>query len=121
MLTEEEEKFLAFWKENREREKSPKKLLSLGLPIGLLIGFAILINYISGWYLRATMVGYSQSTPVVLVIAIIFIALFCSVFYKRHRWDLNEQKFIELTARKEGENNSAPMQHDGSIDSQVSK
>ena len=100
MLTPEEEKFLIYWAKNRNKEKTLKSQLSLGLPIGLLIGVAILANFATGWYTRATMVANSQSTPIVLVVAIIFIALFCSVFYKRHRWEMNEQRFLELEYKK---------------------
>ncbi|MDB5190737.1 MAG: hypothetical protein JWQ96_300 [Segetibacter sp.] len=100
MLTPDEEKFIVYWAANRKREKTFKSQLSLGLPIGLIIGLAVLANFMTGWYTRATMVANSQSTPIVLVIAIISIALFCSVFYKRHRWEMNEQTFMELNHKK---------------------
>jgi membrane protein YdbS with pleckstrin-like domain len=110
MLSTEEEKFLRYWKDNRGREKSPLRQLSMGLPIGLLIGAGIILNFATGWYTRANMVANSQSTPIVLVIAIIMIALFCSVFYKRHRWEMNEQRYKELNARIEREKSSGAMQ-----------
>ncbi len=101
MLTADEEKFLIWWKENRENEKKPLKKLSLGLPLGILIGVGILLNFLSGWYTRATMVANSQSTPLVLIIAIILIALFCSFFYKQHQWEMNDQRYRELVFKKE--------------------
>lgn len=101
MLTSDEEKFLIWWKENRENEKKPLKKLSLGLPLGILIGVGILLNFLSGWYTRATMVANSQSTPLVLIIAIISIALFCSFFYKQHQWEMNDQRYRELVFKKE--------------------
>lgn len=101
MLTNEEEKFLKWWSENRLLQQSPLKQLSLGLPLGILIGIGILLNFMSGWYTRATMVANSQSTPMVLIIAIIIISLFCSYFYKKHQWEMNEQRYKELLYKKQ--------------------
>jgi hypothetical protein len=120
MLTQEEEKFIIYWKENREREKSLPRQLSLGLPIGLLIGIGILLNFISGWYARATMVANGESTPLVLIISIIIITVFCSIFFKRHQWDLNEQRYLELLHRKRLENSSSNVQQQNDSNSQVS-
>ncbi len=106
MLTAEEEKFLTWWKENRENENKPLKKLSLGLPLGILIGVGILLNFLSGWYTRATMVANSQSTPLVLILAIVFIAIFCSFFYKQHQWEMNDQRYQELLYKKEKQNSS---------------
>jgi len=105
MLTQEEEKFLIYWEKNRIRQKSMKSQLSMGIPIGLLIGVGIVLNLVSGWYTRATMVANSQSTPLVLIIAIILIAVFCSIFYKRHQWEMNEQRYLELMYKKKLEDN----------------
>ena len=106
MLTEQEEKFLLYWEKNKDKERGLFKQLSLGLPIGLLIGIGILLNFISGWYTRATMVANSQSTPLVLIFAVIIIAVFCSIFYKRHQWEMNDQRYQELKIKKELQNSS---------------
>lgn len=121
MLSEQEEKFLIYWEKNKEREKSFFRQISLGLPIGLVIGIGILLNFMSGWYTRATMVANAQSTPLVLVVAIIIIAFFCSIFYKRHQWEMNDQKFQELKIKKGLQESSPQMQHNPSKDSQVSE
>jgi hypothetical protein len=118
MLTEEEEKFLVYWEGNREKEKSLSRRLFMGVPIGLLIGLGILLNFISGWYTRATMVANSQSTPMVLIIAIILIALFSGYFYKQFQWEMNEQRFLELQYKKQ--KSSSPMQQENGLNSQVS-
>jgi hypothetical protein len=104
MLTQEEEKFLLYWAENRDKAKSIKSQLSMGLPLGLLIGLGIILNYVSGWYTRANMVANGQSTPLVLIFAIIFIVIFCTIFYKRHQWEMNEQRYMELEYKKKLEN-----------------
>ena len=106
MLSAEEEKFLVYWEKNRDKKKSLKSQVSFGLPLGLMIGAGIILNYASGWYTRANMVANSQSTPLVLIIAIILIAIFCSVFYKRYQWDMNEQRYLELMYKKKIENNA---------------
>jgi predicted membrane channel-forming protein YqfA (hemolysin III family) len=116
MLNEEEQRFYNEWKKSRLGEKSLFKQLSLGLPIGLLFGIAILLNFFTGWYKRANMVANSQSTPMVLFIAIAIIAIFCSVFYKRHRWEMNEQRFRELQYKMD--KNEAAMQQEQPADSQ---
>ncbi len=118
-MTPEEEKFLSYWQKNRERERSLPRQLFLGLPLGILISLGILLNFVSGWYSRATMVANSQSTPLVLILAVVIITLFCSIFYKRHQWDMNEQRFLELSYKKELENTSGVVQHDTDINSQV--
>lgn len=120
MLTQEEEKFLHHWEKNRLSEKTLAKQLALGLPLAFLIGIGIILNYISGWYTRATMVANSQSTPLVLIVAIIVIALFCSIFFKKHQWEMNEQRYLELKAKSESENSSQPMQQQEENDSQIS-
>lgn len=121
MLTEQEEKFLIYWEKNKELERSIFKQISLGLPIGLVIGIGILLNFMSGWYTRATMVANSQSTPLVLIFAIVIIAFFCSIFYKRHQWEMNDQRYQELKIKKELQNSAQQMQQNSLIDSQVSK
>ena len=117
MLTQEEEKFFQYWDENRLKEKSIFKQLSMGFPIGLLIGSGIVLNFATGWYSRANMVANSQSTPMVLIIAIIIIAIFCSVFYKRHRWEMNEQRYMELKFKKDKSTTS--MQQEVDINGQT--
>ena len=110
MISAEEEKFLAYWEKNRIRDKSLFKQLSYGLPIGMLFGIGILLNFMTGWYSRANMVANGQSTPLVLIFAIVLIAIFCGIFFKRHQWEMNEQRFVELSMRKERDKSSTEMQ-----------
>jgi hypothetical protein len=103
MLTENEKAFLKYWEANRLREKKVNKQLLLGLPIGLLFAVPVLMLLFSGkfWYERANMEANSQSSPVVLIIAIICIAVFVALFYKRHQWDQREQHYLELNQREQ--------------------
>lgn len=108
MLTEPEKQFLRYWEANRLREKKLNKQLLLGLPIGLLFAIPVLLMLFSGkfWYERANMEANSQSSPIVLMIAIICIAVFVAVFYKRHQWEMKEQQYLELKAREKEEEES---------------
>ena len=112
MLTKEDEEFILFWEKNRIREKGIFRQLSLGLPLGVLISIGIILNFMTGWYSRANMVANSQSTPLVLIFAIVLIAVFCSIFYKQHQWEMNEQRFIELKIKKDKEKSSSEKQQD---------
>lgn len=103
MLTEKEKMFIVYWKQNREKQKRFFKQLALGLPLGLLFAVAIFINLVSGWYKRATMVFNSypslSTLILVLMLAVILIVVFVSVYSVKHKWDMNEQRYRELTAR----------------------
>jgi membrane protein YdbS with pleckstrin-like domain len=103
MLTQQEKQFLRYWEANRLREKKLNKQLLVGLPIGLLFAVPVLIALFSGklWYKRADMQANASSSPVILIIAIICIAVFVAVFYKRHQWEMREQHYLELKAKEE--------------------
>jgi len=96
MLSEKEKAFIKYWEENRIKKKSILKQLFPGLPIGLLLGAAILLTLDSGWYERANMVAQAQSSPFILFIAIAGIVAFTGFFYKKFRWEMNEQAYREL-------------------------
>ncbi|MBX2924036.1 MAG: hypothetical protein KF746_17690 [Chitinophagaceae bacterium] len=105
MLTDEEKSFMIYWEQNRLKEKRTFRQLLIGLPLGLIFTLPILINFISGWYKRADMVGRAQFNPAVLISAAIIIAVFFAIFNKRHRWEMNEQRYLELKSKAEsGEN-----------------
>ncbi len=100
MLTQREEKFITWWQQNREKEKKTMRQLFIGLPIGLLFGGGILLSLGTGWYERVNMVANSQFNPNVLTIAIVAIAVFIGIFYKKYKWDMYEQQYRELMAKK---------------------
>jgi len=101
MLSDEEKTFLEYWEKNREREKKNFKQLMIGLPLGLLFALPILVNFFSGWYTRADMVGRSQFNPLILIIAVLGIAIFLGLFSKKHQWDMREQRYQELKSRED--------------------
>ena len=106
MLSEEEKNFLVYWEEHRSSEKKTMKQWLVGLPVGMLFGIPIFINFFSGWYKRAAMDLNSRLTsdrfnPLVLIIAVVLIISFMAIFSKRHRWEMNEQRYKELKARQD--------------------
>lgn len=109
MLSEKEKAFLKYWEENRVKEKSIVRQFFPGLPIGLCLGIAILVLFESGWYERANMVAQAQSNPLVLIIGLIAIVAFSGFFYKKFRWEMNEQTYKELKLKSgyEEENEKA--------------
>lgn len=103
MLTEEERKFVDYWAKNRERQATLRYQLMFGFPLGVLVSLPLLINFIFGrfWYKRADAVGSSQFNPLVLIFAVLLISVFVAIFYKKFQWERNEQRFLELTRRKQ--------------------
>lgn len=106
MLTDREKAFMEYWRQHRDKEKKTFRQLLVGLPIGLVFVIPIVINYSSGWYKRANMWanGHTEeSSGTVLVVAALIILVFIAVFSKKHRWDMNEQDYLELQAREQKE------------------
>jgi uncharacterized BrkB/YihY/UPF0761 family membrane protein len=109
MLTEEETRFIEYWESNRLRRKRFFKQLSIGLPLGVLLVIAIFVSFLSGWHRQADIElrSQSQSQPdyssviLVLVIAALLIVVFTAVFSARHKWDMCEQRYRELLAKKD--------------------
>ncbi len=101
MLNEEESQFVKYWEENRLKRKRGFKRLLLGLPLATILTVAILFNFLSGWYRRAEMDLKSNGSLIIVVfIAAILIVIFTTVFSAYHKWDINEQRYRELLAKR---------------------
>ena len=111
MLSEREKQFIEYWEANRDKEKKTNRQLLIGLPIGLLFTIPILLSVFSAkfWYKRADMEANSTS-PTVLLVAVLVIAVFIAIFYKRHQWEMKEQQYQELKAKERRETGSDPKQ-----------
>ncbi|HTE07241.1 MAG TPA: hypothetical protein VK628_00675 [Flavitalea sp.] len=98
MLNEKERLFVEYWKTHRDKEKRVGYQLITGLPIGLLFALPVMLLLFSGrfWYKRADMEANSSLNPIVLILAVLFIATFVALFYKRHQWDMRDQQYNEL-------------------------
>ena len=102
MLTKAENDFISYWEENRLKKKKVFRMLYVGMPLGVVLVSAIFVNSISGWYTRADISLRSDSSGIiVLLIAALAIVAFVVIFSAHHRWDMNEQKYRELLAKKE--------------------
>ena len=102
MLDRKEKLFVEYWETNREREKNILYQVLTGLPIGLLFALPIIFILFTGryWFKRADMVANSELNPVLLVSAVLIIATFVAVLYKRHQWDMKEQQYKELKVKE---------------------
>lgn len=107
-LNEQETKFMTYWEHNRLKEKKVLNQLLVGLPLGILFGLPVLINLFLGWYKRAGMVANTQLNPIVLITAIVMIIVFIAIFSRRHKWEMKEQYYRELLARKEASKEIPP-------------
>src|SRR4051812_19008245 len=105
MLSEKEIKFLQHWELVREKESSFKSKLFRGLPMASLFGlpiiFSIAIIYFLSpeWYTKISQAA-AGSTGTILISVIILI-LFFSYFRMHFKWEMNEQFYIQLKARKQ--------------------
>jgi uncharacterized membrane protein YfcA len=120
MLSRQEEAFITFWEKNRNRQRKLLYQLAVGLPVGLLIGAVIVVNFHAGWYKRAEMVANSRFSPLVLYFAVLLIAAFFAVFSKKFQWDRRETLYRELIHKKQvaDQTPAAKMEADGSDDSE---
>jgi hypothetical protein len=105
MLDEREKLFVEYWEKNREKESDLLYQALTGLPIGLLFALPILLILFTGryWFKRADVVANSQMSPFVMIVAVVLIAGFVAVLYKRHQWERKDQQYRELKARENRE------------------
>ncbi len=101
MLSDEESRFIEYWKTNRLKQKKVFRQFLLGIPVALLFVIPIVINFFSGWYKRAAMMANTTDfNPGVLLVALLIIVGFIAIFSRRFRWDQQEQRYIEILARE---------------------
>lgn len=102
MLNERERQFVAYWEVHRQKEGDFVYQLLTGLPVGLLFALPIVLILFTGkfWFKRADMVANTQLDGGILIGAILFIAVFVAVLYKRHQWEMKEQQYKELKVKE---------------------
>ena len=100
MLNDDEKLFLEYWEKNRDNQKNFLYQLASGLPYGLLFALPVLVAVIfHDWY--KTMIYISPSQVIVIIIAVIMVALFFSIFRMKFKWEHNEQLYKELKYKEE--------------------
>jgi hypothetical protein len=101
MLTEEEEAFIRYWKENRDKQKRLFRQFLRGIPLALLFVIPIVLNFFSGWYKRAAMIqNTSEFSPGILLLALAGIVVFIAIFSRKFKWEQYEQRYVELLSKK---------------------
>ena len=101
MLTPEEEKFVQYWEDQRQRKKEFLKKFSIGLPLIALLCVAFFINFLSGWYGKAdNELRRHSSLLVTILVAVIIIVVFVAIFSVRHKWEQNESDYQSLLKKK---------------------
>jgi hypothetical protein len=107
MLTEDERLFIEYWEKNRDKEKRFFRQLTYGSPWGLVFALPVLLVVIfDDWY--KNMIPISTSLLVLIIVTVLVIAVFYSVFRMRFKWDNNEQIYKELKF-KERQNHAADL------------
>ncbi|MBP6233588.1 MAG: hypothetical protein KA428_10005 [Chitinophagaceae bacterium] len=103
MLSEEEKGFIKYWEVNRLRKKKVWRQLAVGLPLAVIIVVTIFINLFSRWHKEADKVMRREQSSliIVLIAAALLIVVFIVIFSARHRWDMNEQQYKELSAKED--------------------
>ncbi|HEY5369864.1 MAG TPA: hypothetical protein VIJ75_12825 [Hanamia sp.] len=95
MLTKEEKSFIEYWENNKEKDKKVWRRFLYGSPWGLIFALPILLAVIfHDWY--KNMVEISPSLITLIIIAVIGIAVFYTIFSMQFKWDRNEQIYKEL-------------------------
>jgi hypothetical protein len=101
LISPNDEGFIRYWEQQRMRKKQFLRKFSIGLPLGALIALAFFINLMSGWYKRADMELRSNSSLIIVIlIAVVAIVVFITVFSARHKWDQNELHYQELLKKR---------------------
>ncbi len=108
-MNQEELDFINYWSANRERKKSWLRQLYVGLPLALVLVIGIFANLLSGWYGRAQMIIFRESSSLILILLVAAVSIICflAIFSARHRWDLQEQRYLELIDKQSKQNNHA--------------
>ena len=104
MFSKEETDFIKKWEENPVKQKRFFKQIAMGLPIGVLFAVAMFLNFTSGWDKRVATVTKTypgfKSLILVLLVAVLAIVVFISVFSVKVKWEKHEQRYRELLSRE---------------------
>lgn len=100
MISDDEKRFMEYWKQNRTRLSRWYIQLLSGLPWGLLVfGLPLLVNVLAGktWYTRLPFIGGGEMLTILFASS--GMVVFYALFRKRFIWERNEERFQELQHR----------------------
>lgn len=98
MISKENQAFLEYWAKNRVAARTSIRPLLIGVSAGLAIGVAILVVLESGWDTRANMVANSRLSSFVLLLVILLLSFFMGFMYRKFKWEMQEQRYLEIQA-----------------------
>lgn len=99
MLNSADTAFLEFWAKNRIQQRNSIRPFLIGLSAGFVLGISLILTLSTGWYERASMEANSKMSSFVFLIAILAISFFMAFFYRKFKWEMQEQRFLELMAK----------------------
>lgn len=100
---------MEWWEAVRDKKKGSLREWLKATPLGLTIVYGIILSLlfikIFGGYDRADMVFNREASSLILVllIASLLVITFIAYFSVRHKWEANEQHYLELKARERNE------------------
>lgn len=100
MLSSTDEAFLTYWSKNREQQRTSIRPFLVGLSAGFTLGISLILVLSTGWYERANMEANSKMSSIVFLVAILIISFFMAFLYRKFRWEMQEQRYLELLAEK---------------------
>ncbi|HZW64838.1 MAG TPA: hypothetical protein VFF23_04045 [Hanamia sp.] len=102
MLTDDEKSFIIYWEKNREKDKKIVSKFLYGSPYGLLFALPILVAVVfHDWY--KNMIYISPTLITLIIIGVLAIAIFYTLFSMQFKWDRNEQIYKELKFKQHNE------------------
>ena len=105
MLSEKEIEFINHWASVRDKYSTFSSKFLRGLPMALLfslpIFFSIVLVYFLSpeWYTKISQKASGES--MMIVVSLMIIILFFSFVRMHFNWEMNEQAYLELLAKKE--------------------
>ncbi len=107
MLSPKEIEFINHWQSVRVEHSSFGSKMKRGLPMAILFSMPIIFSiaavyfFSPEWYTKIGQKASSSFTPI--FIAVFICILFFAYFRMHFKWEMNEQLFQELMARKNRE------------------
>lgn len=109
MLSKEDENFLKYWSEQRQKKKPFFGMASVGLRLGVFIAIGLALSIFAATYSRKAnpVLENNSSIIITIMIAGLAIVFFITYFMGQHKWDQNELHYQELLRKR---NQSDSMQ-----------